>query len=226
MQPRPPGASRPGVISGVWEQVEALQPGSPLVVTLKSGVHIEGTFKTLGPAMLTLADSAGSDLSLARSDVGRIVARGARDSVKNGLLIGAGVGFGAALAILGAVGSQDGYVLPSAKWGAPLLLTSAGAGVGMLIDRAHRGDKVVYVSWWRRGESEILRLHDHAFDRQSESDTVDERRPCRIVCDLYRPESIHIPMPADTAPIGAPMRKPFRPGSSQRHRSPSIDAPK
>jgi hypothetical protein len=47
--------------------------------------------------------------------------------------------------ILAAAGSGDGYLLASANWGAPLLLSAVGAVIGVFIDRAHRDDQVVYI---------------------------------------------------------------------------------
>jgi hypothetical protein len=43
-------------------------------------------------------------------------------------------------------GSGDGYVLPSAKWGAPVLLSGLGSIGGMLVDRAHKPQQLVYVA--------------------------------------------------------------------------------
>ena len=80
-----------------------------------------------------------------RSEVGTIVVR-VRDDLANGTLIGAGVGLSVALTVLVIVGSQDGYVLPSAKWGSPLLLSGLGGLAGMLVDRAHKRDRTVYVA--------------------------------------------------------------------------------
>jgi hypothetical protein len=63
---------------------------------------------------------------------------------------GAGTGLGVGVAILGALGPQDGYVLPSAKAGAPILLSAVGALIGILIDRAHHPpEHVLYLA--RRG---------------------------------------------------------------------------
>jgi hypothetical protein len=140
----PPSAREGGVIPGSWEKVEALRSGSPLVVTLKSGERLEGAFKAAGPAVLALTDRVGKEFSIPMPDVDRIVAPGTRDSLTNGVAIGAGVGLGAALAILAALGSQDGYVLPSAKVGAPLLLSGVGALVGGFVDRAHKSEQVLY----------------------------------------------------------------------------------
>jgi hypothetical protein len=140
----PPSARHAGVIPGSRERIEALQTGSQLVVTLNSGARLEGAFKAIGPAVLTLTDQSGKELSIPMSEIDSIVLRGARDSLTNGIAIGAGIGLGASLAILAAVGSQDGEVLPSAKVGAPLLLSGVGALVGAFVDRAHTREQVVY----------------------------------------------------------------------------------
>jgi hypothetical protein len=85
----------------------------------------------------------GRTVTFARSEVAavRMV-----DGLLNGGLIGAGAGAGAALGILAMVGSTDGYVLPSAKVGAPVMLSGIGALVGLLVDRAHDGGSVLYLS--------------------------------------------------------------------------------
>ena len=143
LTPRVKGAA---MIPGSWDQIAALQSRSSLVVTLKSGDHFEGSFKALEPATLSLIDSAGKEFKVARSDVARIIGRAARDEITNGALIGAAIGSGAALAVLRGVGSGDGYVLPSIKWGAPLLLSGVGSIVGALVDRGHNGERLLYVT--------------------------------------------------------------------------------
>ena len=136
--------SRSRVTPGNWEAVEALRPGMPIVVTLTNGGRIRGVFKALHPMMLEMNDHDGKDSSVARSDVASIVVSGASDSSANGALIGAGIGLAAAGIVLGSIASGDGYVLPSAEWGAPLLLSAAGGLVGIVIDRAHRDDQLLY----------------------------------------------------------------------------------
>ncbi len=66
------------------------------------------------------------------------------DGLINGAAIGSGIGIATAVTILAVAGSGGAYVLPSAKWGAPLLLTAAGALLGMVVDRAHKGERVLY----------------------------------------------------------------------------------
>lgn len=83
-------------------------------------------------------------LDIPRSEIAAITARAVGNGVANGALTGAGIGLGAALVVLTAVASGDGYLLPSAKWGAPLLLSGIGGLVGAVIDRAHKRGEVVY----------------------------------------------------------------------------------
>jgi hypothetical protein len=136
--------SRSRVVPGNWEAVEALRPGTPIGVTLNNGGRIVGAFRALHPIMLEITDQDGKGVSVARSDVAKIVVSGVSDSSMNGALIGAGIGLAAAGTILGTIGSGDGYVLPSAKWGAPLLLSAAGGLLGIVIDRAHRDEQLLY----------------------------------------------------------------------------------
>jgi hypothetical protein len=144
LQFTPPPRSA-GPIPGSWDKVDGLRLGSPLVVTLKTGARLAGALKALTPGALTLTDATGKDFMIPRSEVGTIVAQ-VRDGLANGALIGAGVGLSVALTVLAIVGSQDGYVLPSAKWGSPLLLSGLGGLAGMLVDRAHKRDQTVYVA--------------------------------------------------------------------------------
>jgi hypothetical protein len=119
--------------------------GSPLVVTLKSGVRLEGAFNSLAQGELALTDQAGQPLTIASSEISRIVTR-VDDKLTNGALTGAGIGLAAALVVLAAAGSGEGYVLPSAKWGAPALLSSVGMVAGMLVDRSHKDQNLIYVT--------------------------------------------------------------------------------
>ena len=136
------GRSR--VIPGNWEAVEALQPGTLIVVTLNNGDRIQGAYKALHSVMLEIRDHDGTDSRVARWDVVTIVVSVASDSSMNGALIGAGIGVAAAGIVLGTIASGDGYVLPSAQWGAPLLLSAAGGLLGIVIDRAHRDEQLLY----------------------------------------------------------------------------------
>jgi hypothetical protein len=135
-----------GLIPGDRQKVEALRPGSPLVVSLKNGDSLEGAFKAVRAGVLTLTDRAGTEFAIPISGVARIVARSTSDGLANGAAIGAGIGLATAVAILAGLDSEDGYVLPTAKVGAPLLLSGIGALIGALVDRSHRTERVLYVA--------------------------------------------------------------------------------
>jgi hypothetical protein len=113
---------------------------------MKTGNVFEGAFTGLDLADLLLTDSTGIEFTVARLEVASIVARATRDPLTNGILIGAGIGLGTAVTILAMLASGDGYLLPSAKWGAPLLLSGAGAVIGLLVDRAQTRGETLYVA--------------------------------------------------------------------------------
>lgn len=133
------------LVPGDWSRVEALLPGARLVITVKSGFRMVGAFRDSRPGVLLLTDSGGDEFSIPRQDVSKISVT-SRDDLANGVLVGAGIGLGAAIAILAGLGSGDGYVLPSAKWGAPLILSGAGALLGAAIDHARKGEEILYVA--------------------------------------------------------------------------------
>ncbi len=111
-----------------------------VIVSGPGGQQVKGALIAIDDNSLTIA-MKGHSVRVLRSEIGVVRAT---EGVGNGALIGAGTGLGAALAILAIIGSGDGYVLPSAKVGAPLLLSSAGAIVGALIDHAHQSGTVLY----------------------------------------------------------------------------------
>jgi len=113
-----------------------------VIVTDTKGRRVKGALIAVDRDSLSIL-LAGRTLMVARSEVGAVRMA---DGLVNGALIGAGAGLGAALGILAIAGSGNGYVLPSANVGAPLLLSGVGALVGILVDRAHDGDRVLYVT--------------------------------------------------------------------------------
>ena len=139
------GGRRADVAPGTWDRVAALSSGAPIVVTLMDGASLSGAFRALRPDELRVMDSVGQDVTLPRSEIERILLRDDRDRVTDGALIGAGIGLATAVTILALAAAGDGHVLASARWGAPLLLSAIGGVVGAFVDRAHRGDEVIYV---------------------------------------------------------------------------------
>ncbi len=115
-------------IPGRWEKVEALKLGSPITVELKNGDRLGGQFEGLSPSELLLRTNS-AQAAIPRSDIQRITTR-QHDSVKNGTLIGAGVG---AVIGLGVVVARSGFGGGDRAWLAYALgLSLFGAGVGAL----------------------------------------------------------------------------------------------
>jgi hypothetical protein len=126
-----------------FEELRGMVKADETVIVIDTrGRRVKGALTAVNQDSLSLATD-GRTQTFARSEVSTVRVP---DGVGNGVLIGAGTGLGAALGILAILGSQDGYVLPSAKVGAPILLSSVGALVGALVDRAHEGGRVLYVS--------------------------------------------------------------------------------
>ena len=78
------------VVPGRWEKVEALKSGSQITVELKNGDRIKGQFEGLSPSELLLR--TGSAQAVVPKGEIRQITIVRHDSVKNGTLIGAGVG--------------------------------------------------------------------------------------------------------------------------------------
>ena len=140
-----PVLSEAQVIPGRWEKLDATTPGTEIIVRLQTSMIIEGTFQGSTPDEVVVLTDAGNAMNVAKSDVLEITtAKTQGDSLTNGALIGGGIGLGVALAVLAVAGSSEGYVLESAKWGAPLLGFGAGLGAGIAIDASREQREVLY----------------------------------------------------------------------------------
>jgi hypothetical protein len=138
----PAGAEAQTLARSFEELKGIVKVDQTVIVADMKGRRIKGALTVVDEDWLSLV-ADGRTQTFARSDV--ITVRAA-EGLGNGILIGAGTGLGASLGILAIVGSGDGYVLPSAKVGAPLLLSGIGALVGVLLDRAHEGGRILYRS--------------------------------------------------------------------------------
>ena len=138
-----PASAEAQTVARSFEELKGIvKAEETVIVTDTRGRRIKGALLAVDDDSLSLATD-GRAQTFARSDVRTVRVA---DGLGNGALIGAGAGLGAALGVLAIVGSGDGYVLPSAKAGAPLLLSGIGALAGVLLDRAHEGGRVLYVS--------------------------------------------------------------------------------
>jgi len=108
-----------------------LKPGDTVWVTDGKGREIKGRVATLDPSGLTLNGGQGS-LTI-RADEVRVVRQRVRDSLLNGTLIGFGAGFLVGSAANAEVGVSD------AGW--CLMFGGIGAGLGALVDGLIPGEK-------------------------------------------------------------------------------------
>jgi hypothetical protein len=131
------------VIPGRWEKLDATVVGAEIIVRLQS-VTIEGTFQRSTPDEIIVVTGAGA-MHLAKVDIREITTTQAHgDSLRNGALLGGGIGLGVALSLLAVAASGDGYVLKSAKWAGPLVGFGAGLGAGVAIDAGRKQREVLY----------------------------------------------------------------------------------
>ena len=119
-----------------------IKAGDGIEVTDSTAVKTAGTLTTLTDTSIGMM-VRGSELKFPIADIREIGKRG--DSVRNGALIGAGIGAG--LVALGGAAWCSGYACSrpfvdtvAASAGVGLLF----AGIGALIDKAHTGHTVIY----------------------------------------------------------------------------------
>jgi len=98
-------SSLPGsVIPGRWEKLDALESGSKIVLSLKSGERVRYTFLNSDSGSLTVKDRGGQELVIPKTHVTRVVKQNPRSTTP--AWVGAAVGAGAGAAI-GAGLSRD-----------------------------------------------------------------------------------------------------------------------
>ena len=132
------------VIPGRWEKLEATVVGTEIIVRLQSSMNIQGSFQRSTPDEITVVTAAAA-IHIAKADVREITtAQIYGDSLRNGALIGGGIGLGVALSLLAVATSGEGYVLKSAKWAGPLAGFGAGLGAGIAIDAGRKQREVLY----------------------------------------------------------------------------------
>jgi hypothetical protein len=127
---------------GPWERVDALPPGHQIIITLKSGVRMEGAFQDSSPQDVALTALTGGVQRVSKADVQGVIGE-EKDSVVDGLLLGAAIGAGG--------GALWGYGRRTFQcktgcaltWGV-ILGTPVGALFGWLRDRKQDQTEVLY----------------------------------------------------------------------------------
>jgi hypothetical protein len=125
-----------------WEKVDALPPGTQIIITLKSGVRMEGAFQASSPQDLALTALTGGEQRVPKADV-RGVTGGKKDGVVDGLLLGAAIGAGAGVLVGYDRRTFECRAGCSMQIGVTLF-TPIGALVGWLTDRRRDQSEVLY----------------------------------------------------------------------------------
>ncbi len=127
------------VIPGRWEKVDALPQGEEMIITLKAGDRLECAIKESGADDLTVITSTGSELKVAKSEVRKVETE---DGIRNGVLIGAAVGFAGPVIVTLASGVDRTEVPLGFAIG--VIGAGVGAAVGYLLDKKRKGTQVLY----------------------------------------------------------------------------------
>jgi hypothetical protein len=128
-----------------FDQLQVLvRPGETIWVIDNGGVEVKGTLVAITPDRLDV-QAPGGARTWSPLDVRR-VRHQESDSLGNGVLWGAVVGGGAAGALWVAACASDECNSGDVGWGllATGIYAAAGAGIGALVDLAHRSSRVVY----------------------------------------------------------------------------------
>lgn len=139
------GCVRAEVVPGRWEKLDSSYPGKPIIVTLKAGDRIEGTFNSSGLDYLAVLTQGGTELRVPKSQVREVIS-GEKydDGTRDGTLIGLVAGFAGGAAFGGALSERVDLI---AKFTIPFF-GGVGAGVGALLgyvaDKSHKGTEVLY----------------------------------------------------------------------------------
>ena len=117
-----------------WERLSELQPGDAVIVMQVDRNEYRGEFLRVSPDALTVR-SSGSEIEIARSNIGRVRSPAKVKRLRN-TLIGAAVGVGIALVIDKTVGAylnnEVGYSASTRAmvWAIPIGLSSAIGALG------------------------------------------------------------------------------------------------
>jgi hypothetical protein len=146
-------AAQAEVVAGRWEKIEALAPGTAVIVSFRGGERLECTFNRIGPDEILFKELSGNERRLPKGAILKIeTAARVRDRLRNGILLGTLIG--AAAGITGMVvygnsttngsvnwGGEDG---PSYVLGSALVGGGIGAATGAILDASIKHREVLY----------------------------------------------------------------------------------
>ena len=132
-----------------WAPVRETDQGTAVVVTTLQGSRFSGAIQAATDEQLVVADAAG-ERGIARTNV-RTVSASIRDSVWNGVLLGAAAGFGGGAALgtawfygSGHYGAKPPGYAPGFVTGVGVVGAVAGALAGWRVDRGRMRASVIY----------------------------------------------------------------------------------
>jgi hypothetical protein len=145
-------AAQAEVVPNRWEKMEALTPGTAVIVNLAGGERLECTFNKIGSDEVLFNELNGNERRLPKKGVLRIdTAAVVRDRLRNGILMGTLIGAAGGIAGMviygnsttnGPVGWKDEgglYLL-----GAGLVGGGVGAAAGAILDASIKHREVLY----------------------------------------------------------------------------------
>jgi hypothetical protein len=137
------GSAEAQELAGTFDQLRVLvKPGDTLTIVDNSGQRAQGKLLSLSASSLELTVS-GAKRQFLSTEINTIEKRGP-DSLKNGALIGLGIGAGFGAAALIAVAADDEFVDGGFVAVAAVLYAGIGAGIGTGVDALIEGRRVIY----------------------------------------------------------------------------------
>ncbi len=127
------------VIPGRWEKLDSQPAGKQIIVTLKAGDRLECALKESEADDLIVVTLTRSELKIAKSEVRKVETE---DGIRNGVLIGAAVGFAGPVIVTFASGVDRTEVPLGFAIG--VIGAGVGAAVGYPLDKKRKGTRVLY----------------------------------------------------------------------------------
>ena len=143
------GAAGPVIYPVSWDRVHALPAGAMVRVSFTEGKTESYRFGAASARALTLTSASGQPLTISKASIARVVREGYRDSVSDGIALGALIG-GGTMAVITAIAYANCDAGCEAPAPGPFFATSIafGAGIGVaagwVIDHFHKGSDVVF----------------------------------------------------------------------------------
>ena len=143
------GAAGPVIYPVSWDRVHALPAGTAVRVSFAEGKTESYRFGAASANALTLTTASGQPLTISKASIARVVREQYRDSVGNGIALGALIG-GGTMAVVTAMAYATCDAGCDAPAPGPFFASSIafGAGIGLaagwVIDYLHKGSDVVF----------------------------------------------------------------------------------